>query len=225
MTEPIVTASHLTKIYQRKQQQIMALVDVSLNVLPGEFVAIVGRSGSGKSTLLSLLGGLDQPDRGEVQIEGIVVNQLTPKEAAVFRRKSVGFLFQLIHLLPTLTALENIELPFAFEDEPSDDYRERALALLKAVHLDAAANSLPDQLSGGERQRIGVARALVNNPKLILADEPTGNLDHETGGGIIKLLKQQTREHDMAVVMVTHDRSIAQQADRIVQMHDGKVEN
>lgn len=224
MNKPLLAAHNLSKTYPRKGKSIKALSGVSLSVESGEFIAIIGRSGSGKSTLLSLLSGLDQPDSGEVHFGDRSLSQLNPNQAAAFRREMIGFLFQSIDLLPSLTALENVALPAALEDAVAKPYREHASALLEAVGLGEKTQSLPDQLSGGERQRVGIARALINQPRLILADEPTGSLDQDTGSEIIRLLKTSAQQHKTAIVMVTHDLEIAAQADRIVHLSDGQIE-
>ena len=224
MSEPLLSANDLTKTYQRKGKPVRALTHVDLTIQPGEFVAIVGRSGSGKSTLLSLLSGLDRPDSGEVCFGDLKLSQLNREQAAVFRRETIGFLFQSIDLLPSLNALENVALPAALEGAESGGYHEQASALLESVGLRSKAEALPDQLSGGERQRVGIARALINHPRLILADEPTGSLDQATGNDIIKLLQKSAQQNNTTVVIVTHDPQIAAQADRIVRLSDGQIE-
>lgn len=225
MNEPVLMADHLVKTYVRGREPIRALRGVTLSVQPGEFVAIVGRSGSGKSTLLGLLGGLDQPTEGEVQVSGTRLNQLKRAAAAVFRREHVGFLFQSVDLLPTLTVLENVALPYALKGQEANVYMERALSLLNAMRLGHLATALPDQLSGGERQRVGIARALVNHPELILADEPTGSLDQAAGQSLMDLLKQVVNDHRTAIVLVTHDREVAHMAGRKLTLHDGQLED
>ena len=225
MSEALLSATHLTKTYRRKGQSVQALRDVSLTVQPGEFVAIVGRSGSGKSTLLSLLGGLDRPDSGAVGLGDVQLHQLSRQQAAVFRRETLGFLFQSIDLLPSLNALENVALPCGLDGLAPEAYWKRARALLESVGLGDKTEALPDQLSGGERQRVGIARALVNHPRLVLADEPTGSLDHANGETIIHLLKTATQAEQTAVIMVTHDLDIARQTDRTIHLNDGQVED
>ena len=224
MSEALMSATGLSKTYRRKGKPVIALTEVSLSVQPGEFVAIVGRSGSGKSTLLSLLGGLDQPDSGEVCFGSMSLNQFTRAKAAIFRRETIGYLFQSIDLLPSLTSLENVALPAALEGAEAPKYRLEAAKLLEAVGLGEKASALPDQLSGGERQRVGIARALINHPRLILADEPTGSLDQATGEAIIALLKQTAEAQRIALIIVTHDLEIAAQADRVIHLSDGRVE-
>ncbi|MEO8393041.1 MAG: ABC transporter ATP-binding protein [Chloroflexota bacterium] len=224
MSDFLLEATALTKTYPRKGKPVKALTNVSLTVQPREFIAIIGRSGSGKSTLLSLLSGLDQPDSGEVRFGERSFNQFSREQAAVFRREMIGFLFQSIDLLPSLTALENVSLPAGLNDEEPSAYQQRAVALLEAVGLGDKTQALPDQLSGGERQRVGIARALINHPRLILADEPTGSLDQTTGSAVIKLLKKSAQDDAIAIVMVTHDLDIAAQADRVIRLCDGQVE-
>lgn len=223
MCDGFVFTHQLAKTYVRGVQQIPALLDVNLTVQLGEFVALVGRSGSGKSTLLSLLGGLECPTAGQVFIAGTELNTLKPAHSALFRRQQIGFLFQAVDLLPTLTVLENIMLPAALTRAKAVDYTEQAWRLLDAVGMQPLADALPDQLSGGERQRVGIARALINHPRLILADEPTGSLDRSTGQTVISLLTQMAHEQQMAVILATHDPEVTRQADRIMTMHDGRV--
>lgn len=225
MNQPVLTANHLVKTYVRGTEHIAALRGVNLSVKPGEFVTIVGRSGSGKSTLLGLLGGLDQPTEGEVQVSGTRLNDLKPASAAVFRRQHIGFLFQSVDLLPTLTVLENVALPYALAGEKAIVYTEHALSLLNAMQLGHLAEALPDQLSGGERQRVGIARALINQPELILADEPTGSLDRASGQLVIELLRAILDDHHTALILVTHDMEVARMAHRTLTMHDGQLEN
>ncbi len=228
MTEPLLIATHLSKSYTQGQRQIAALHDATLAVQPGEFVALVGRSGSGKSTLLALLGGLDRPDTGAVTVAGTDVAALSRRSAAIFRRRHVGFLFQTVDLLPTLTALENIMLPCALNSArgaaSEAACREQALALLRMLGVEQLAGSLPDQLSGGERQRVGIARALVNQPDLILADEPTGSLDHAAGQQVVSALRQAARDQQTAVLLATHDEEVAALADRVLTISDGRLE-
>ena len=224
MSEALMYAVGLSKTYRRKGKPVTALTNVSLSVQAGEFVAIVGRSGSGKSTLLSLLGGLDQPESGEVCFGTMNLSQNSRAQAAIFRRETIGYLFQSIDLLPSLTALENVALPAALEGVKTGTYRQEAARLLDAVGLGDKASALPDQLSGGERQRVGIARALINHPRLILADEPTGSLDQATGEAIMTLLKQTAEAQQIALIIVTHDLEIAAQADRVIHLSDGRVE-
>ncbi len=225
MGEALLVASHVSKTYHRRTQQVTALKDVSLSVESEEFIAIMGRSGSGKSTLLSLLGGLDVPSKGDVFYGDANLRSFTAQQSAIFRRHTVGYLFQSIDLLPSLSVLENVALPGALDGSELRRCRADAQMLLNAVGLEHLSNALPDQLSGGERQRAGIARALMNNPRMILADEPTGSLDHVTGSAVMALLKEKAREYEAALIIVTHDSEIAQQADRTLVLQDGQLEH
>lgn len=200
---------------------VLALRGVSITVNQGEFVAIIGSSGSGKSTLLSLLGALDEADKGEILFRGESITKL--KDPAAFRSQNIGFIFQAFHLLPTLTALENVQVPM-FEMGWSVSERQRkARELLEAVGMDHRLDHLPSKLSGGERQRVAIARSLANDPHILLADEPTGNLDSRTSFQIMELLQRVHREKGMTMVLVTHDMHVARTADRIITMRDGEV--
>ncbi|CAN5731387.1 ABC transporter ATP-binding protein [soil metagenome] len=223
MLEALVLTKQLSKTYLRGRQHVSAILDVNLAVQPGEFVALIGRSGSGKSTLLSLLGGLDVPTAGQVIIAGTDLSVLNPKRSAIFRRQQIGFLFQSVDLLPTLTVLENVMLPAALAGTNVVEYTEQAWRLLDAVGIQPLVDKLPDQLSGGERQRVGIARALINHPRLILADEPTGSLDRSAGQSVIDLLKQMTREQQTTVILATHDPEVTRQADRLMTIDDGRI--
>ncbi len=223
MPEALVVAKNLSKSYRRGTQLIPALASTNVVIQPGEFVALVGRSGSGKSTLLSLLGGLEEPTTGSVTVAGTALSQLRRKPAAIFRRRHIGFLFQAVDLLPTLTVLENVMLPAALDGLPRAQCVAAATALLSAVGVETLAESLPDQLSGGQRQRVGLARALINRPQLILADEPTGSLDHAAGQTVVALLKQLARDEQTAILLATHDQEVAHVADRVVSVESGAV--
>src|SRR5690349_2590571 len=194
-----------------------------MRVVRGEVVAVVGPSGSGKSTLLFLLAGLDQPDRGSVVVDGIEWTTLTGTERPRFRRRTCGFVAQGMALLPQATAAENIEVPLLLDGVDAAERTERVAAALERVELAAEARKLPDQLSGGQQQRVAIARALVNRPAVLLADEPTGNLDSATGQAVTQLLLATAAERDAAVVLVTHDPAVAAHADRIVELHSGRV--
>jgi putative ABC transport system ATP-binding protein len=220
---PAVRAQGLTRRYVLGEERLTALQDVSLSLARGEIVAVVGPSGSGKSTLLYLLGGLDEPDSGSVEVDGVEWSQLAGAERARFRRRRCGFVVQGFALLPQATAAENVELPLLLDGTPADE-RTRVVALaLESVGLGAQGAKLPDQLSGGEQQRVAIARALAAEPTVVLADEPTGNLDSENGQAITRLLVGQAREHAAAVVLVTHDPAVAAHADRIVELHSGRI--
>ena len=215
----LLRTEHVSKTYQ--DGQVRALVDVSLEIRRGEYVLVMGRSGSGKSTLLNVLGGLDRPTAGEVYFEG--QNLRTFPNLAWFRARKLGFVFQSFHLLPVLTALENVEIPM-FETERSAARRRRkAVGLLEEVGVGHRAGHLPRALSVGERQRVAVARALANDPALILADEPTGNLDSDTAMEIIDLFGRLHRERQATIVMVTHDPDLVGHAERVVRMKDGRI--
>lgn len=221
MREQLIRVSELTKIYGSGETAVHALDGVNLIVEEGEFLAIMGPSGCGKSTLLNMIGALDRPTAGEVWVAGENLARL--KNVDAFRAKTVGFVFQLHNLLPTLTARENVEVPMQGQGVSAAKRRTRAQALLEMVGLAHRADHMPSQLSGGQRQRIAVARALANDPSLILADEPTGSLDSQSGEGIMALLGELNRSRGTTVLVVTHDRRVAQATQRIVRMHDGRI--
>jgi putative ABC transport system ATP-binding protein len=209
------------KIYKENEVQTVALRGANLEVRAGEFVAVVGRSGSGKSTLFSLLAGLTQPSAGRIEIDGLDLGSLSEHEAATLRRERIGVTFQANNLIPFLTALENVELPLNFASKPSS----RAKALLESVGLTERHDSMPAQLSGGEQARVALAMALANNPGLLLADEPTGELDSQTAADIISMLERLNIEHGLTVLVVTHNPELAARARRTVRMTDGVLEH
>ena len=211
----------LTKLYQTEENAVPALRDVSLSVEAGEFVAIVGRSGCGKSTLLNLCGAMDFPSSGEVSIDGQVTTELDDAGLTKLRREKVGFIFQSFQLIHTLTAVENVELPLLLAKQRNT--RATALERLAWVDMADLANRYTHQLSGGQQQRIAIARALVGNPKLLLADEPTGNLDSATGDVVLQLLVRIAREFNVTVLMATHSAESAELADVLVRMRDGRI--
>ena len=219
----ILQADDLHKKYVLGQHEVTALAGVSLSVDEGEFVAVMGPSGSGKSTLLHLLGGLDQPTAGEIYLAGEKVSQLSDREATLVRRRNIGFVFQFLNLLPTLSAEENVLLPMIIDGQNLRTFRDRLSRILKRVGLEERRDHRPDQLSGGEQQRVAIARALITQPAILLADEPTGNLDTKTGNAIMRLLRESARELNQAIVMVTHDPKAAAFADRVVFLRDGRV--
>jgi ABC-type lipoprotein export system ATPase subunit len=221
MGDVLIETKGLTKIYGAGETAIRALDDVNLRVEQGEFFAIMGPSGCGKSTLLNMLGALDQPTRGEVWVAGENLARL--KNVDDFRARTVGFVFQLHNLLPTLTAQENIEVPMQGRDIGARERRERAQHLLELVGLRERARHLPNQLSGGQRQRIAIARALANSPHLILADEPTGALDSNSGQEILALIGELNRTQGTTIAVVTHDPRVAQATQRILRMQDGRI--
>jgi len=212
-----------TKSYRQGEAEVKALAGVTLDVAAGEFVAIVGPSGSGKSTLLHLMGGLDAPTSGDVLIDGASIARMSDDEVTIFRRRAIGFVFQFFNLLPTLSAEENVALPLLLDGMRPRDIRDRVGAALDAVGLGHRRNHRPDEMSGGEMQRAAIARALVIDPKVILADEPTGNLDSATGDQILDLIRKANEDRGATVVMVTHDAKAATRGTRLVTMRDGVV--
>lgn len=223
MSEIVLSATGLKKTYALGRRELEVLRGVDATVMRGEFVALRGASGTGKSTLLHLIGGLDTPNAGEIIFRGEKLSGYSESRLTDFRNRRVGFVFQAYHLLPELTALENVALTARIARTPSSVAAERALALLGRVGLASRADHKPTELSGGEQQRVAIARALVNEPELLLADEPTGNLDSKTGLEIIELLKALRVEKNMTLVIATHDEKVAAHADRVVQLVDGLV--
>jgi len=223
MEDIVIETVNLTKIYRLGPVEVRALYDVNLKVRRGEMVAVVGPSGSGKTTLLNMIGGLDKPTRGKVYIEGMDITRMDDKELAILRRKKIGFVFQFYNLIPVLDAYENVELPLIITGVPEEERRRRVKRLLKLVGLEDRMHHRPDELSGGEQQKVAIARALANNPSIILADEPTGDLDTETGMKIMNLLKEISREEKVTVVVVTHDPQVAAIADRRIHLRDGRI--
>jgi putative ABC transport system ATP-binding protein len=220
---PILKAEALTKQYRMGKVTVDALCNVDLTIEKGEFVAIMGPSGSGKSTLLHLLGGLDKPTSGEVILAGKLLSKLNDHEITRVRRLKVGFIFQFYNLIPTLTASENIALPMLIDGKPLRSYRKRLEQLLDMVKLSDRADHKPDQLSGGQQQRVAIARAFINQPEIVLADEPTGNLDTRSGAAILDLLQSTCQELGATIVMVTHDPRAASYARRVVFLRDGGI--
>ncbi len=220
----VLEANELLKIYQLGEHQVVALGGVNFNVRKGEFVAIMGPSGSGKSTLLHLLGGLDDPSQGSIRLAGKVLSGLNDQEATLVRRHNIGFVFQFFNLVPTLNAEENILLPIIIDGKDPRKFSDRLEKLLQLVGLSDRRGHRPDQLSGGEQQRVAIARALISQPAIILADEPTGNLDSKTGRVIMQLLRKSCDEFNQAIVVVSHDPRAAAYADRVIFLKDGKIE-
>lgn len=212
------------KVYRQGDNEITALAGVSLEIARGSFTAVMGASGSGKSTLLHLLGGLDRPSWGDLLVDGRLIGQMSDDEVTLYRRTQVGFIFQFFNLLPTLTALENVTLPLALDGRRAAEANARAGRLLEKVGLEERAHHLPDELSGGEIQRVAVARALAFSPPLLLADEPTGNLDSKNGRAILALLGEINKQDGCTVVMVTHSEEAAGYGDRRIYLRDGRVE-
>jgi putative ABC transport system ATP-binding protein len=221
--EPILQTRALTRRYRVGRDSVTALDHVDLAVQPGEFVAIMGPSGCGKSTLLNLIGGLDQPSDGQVCLAGQDLRSLNEEQLAALRRATLGFIFQRHDLFPVLTAQENVEFPLLLAGVPPAERRSRAEALLALVGLGPQAAHLPDELSGGQQQRVGIARALANRPRILLADEPTGNLDSATAAELLDALTSLVRAQGLTLVMVTHDPADAARADRVIRLKDGRV--
>ena len=221
MNTALLSCQNITKFYQEGTQQTEVLKQVSFSMQPSELVAIVGSSGSGKSTLLHTLGGLDQPSSGEVFIKGQSLQKMSPNALAKLRNQYLGFVYQFHHLMADFTALENVMMPMLIGQQNKTEAQERAEQILSAVGLQHRISHRPSALSGGERQRVAIARALVNNPALVLADEPTGNLDHKTTESIFELIQQLNQEKQIAFLLVTHDLNLAEKLNRRLIMQDG----
>ncbi len=219
----MIEVSEVTKVYRRGRTEVRALAGVSLTVPRGQFLSVMGPSGSGKSTLLNLLGALDVPSSGSIRIGGEELARMDDTALSTFRRERLGFIFQFFNLMPTLTAVENVMLPGLLAGRAHAQLQSSAEALLETVGLKGRAQHRPDELSGGEMQRVAVARALLTEPALLLADEPTGNLDSKTGTEVLRLLREATRQRQLTVVMVTHDPRAAAVGDRIVRLADGLI--
>lgn len=221
--DKVIEVKDLYKLYRVGDEVVRALDGVGFEIYEGEFCAIVGTSGSGKSTLLNMLAGLEKPTKGSVVIAGQHIENLTEEQLVRFRRENVGFIFQSFHLLGTMNALENVALPLSFRGVPRDIRMRKADKMLELVKLKKHKKHLPNQMSGGQQQRVGVARALVVDPKIIFADEPTGNLDSHTSEEVMRLMQQVVREQRKTLVMVTHDAHLATYADRVFHIRDGKI--
>lgn len=221
--EKVIEVKNLYKLYRVGDSVVRALNGVNFEIYEGEFCAIVGTSGSGKSTLLNMLAGLEKPTKGEVIISGEHMEKMNEEELVRFRRENVGFIFQSFHLIGTMNALENVALPLSFRGEPKNVRLKKAEKMLDLVNLSNHKNHMPNQMSGGQQQRVGVARALVVNPKIIFADEPTGNLDSHTSEEVMKLMQDVVRKQKKTLVMVTHDNHLASYADRVFHIIDGKI--
>ncbi len=223
MTQPIIQAQNIHKTFRNGQIEVHALRGVDLTIAPGEMVAVMGPSGCGKTTLLNCLSGLDSFDEGEVQIEGASLAEMSDRARTDYRARRMGFVFQTFNLLPVINAAENVELPLLLSDVKPQEARRRALDGLAEVGLGERANHRPAELSGGQRQRVAIARALVNQPALVWADEPTGNLDSQSAQDILDLMRALNQEQGQTFVIVTHDQDIGEQCDRIVRMRDGEI--
>lgn len=217
----ILKVEHLSKIYGKGETAVRALDDISFTVEKGEFTAIIGPSGSGKSTLLHLISGVDFPTSGKVIIDGTDIYKLNETKLAIFRRRQIGLIYQFYNLIPVLNVKENLSLPLLLDGRKADE--NRLGNIIKMLGLQKRINHLPNQLSGGQQQRVSIGRALINHPALVLADEPTGNLDRKNSHEIIELLKMSNREFNQTLILITHDESIALQADRIITIEDGKI--
>ncbi|MDO5349582.1 MAG: ABC transporter ATP-binding protein [Lachnospiraceae bacterium] len=220
---PIIQVKNLYKIYRVGETKVRALNGVDFTLYKGEFCAIVGTSGSGKSTLLNMLAGLEKPTKGEIQIAGRHIENLSEKELVTFRREKVGFIFQSYNLLNTMNAIENVALPLSFRGMGRKERLARAKKYMELVGVGGQAKHMPNQMSGGQQQRVGIARALAVNPQIIFADEPTGNLDSKTTMEVLKLMQKIVREQKQTLVMVTHDNNLAAYADRRIRIIDGKI--
>lgn len=221
MQNTILRAEHLTKVYGSGENRVVALDDISFTVNEGEFLAIIGPSGSGKSTLLHTLGGVDQPTSGHVYMEDVDVYAQKPEQLAIFRRRQVGLIYQFYNLIPVLNVVENITLPVLMDGRSVNE--ERLEELLSILSLKGREQHLPNQLSGGQQQRVSIGRALMNAPSVVLADEPTGNLDSKNSQEIVELLKYSNKQFNQTLIVITHDENIALLADRIIAIEDGRI--
>jgi len=221
MKMEILKVENLSKIYGKGENVVNAVNNISFSVEKGEFVAIVGASGSGKSTLLHLIGGVDKPTSGKVYVDGVDIYNLKDDALAIFRRRQVGLIYQFYNLIPILNVAENITLPKDLDRNPTD--KNQLEDLLKLLGLEERANHLPNELSGGQQQRVSIGRALINNPAIILADEPTGNLDTKSSEEVVTLLKVSNQKYKQTIIMITHDLELAKEADRIITLEDGKI--
>ena len=218
----LVELRNVSKIYRLGDEEIRALDDVSLDIEGGEFISIIGPSGSGKSTLMHILGCLDSPTSGTIQLDGVMIHNASARELATMRNRKIGFVFQFFNLLPKLSVLQNVELPMIYSGIPGKERRERSMAALESVGMANRAKHRPSQLSGGQQQRAAIARALVNNPRIVFADEPTGNLDSHTGEAILQLFRNLSQQ-GRTIVLVTHDPEIAAVTPRRIEIRDGKI--
>ena len=220
---PLIRVKNVRKIYRMGDERVVALDNISLEIYKGEIVCFLGTSGSGKSTFLNMVAGLEKPTRGEIYIGNIPIHKLNEEQVTLFRQKNIGFIFQAYHLMPMLTAIENVSMPLIFAGMEKKKRIKLAKNALAAVGLQGYENRKPTQMSGGQQQRVGIARALVGIPKIIFADEPTGNLDTHTTKEVMELIVSEVRKHNQTLILVTHDRSIANYADKVVTIQDGNV--
>jgi putative ABC transport system ATP-binding protein len=218
----LVELRNVSKIYRLGEEEIRALDDITLDIEEGEFISIIGPSGSGKSTLMHILGCLDSPTKGTIQLDGVRIQDASSRQLAALRNRKIGFVFQFFNLLPKLNVVQNVELPMIYSGIPSKERRQRAMKALESVDLANRAKHRPSQLSGGQQQRAAIARALVNNPRIVFADEPTGNLDSHTGDAILQLFRRLSQE-GRTIILVTHDPEIAAVTPRRIEIRDGKI--
>ena len=223
--KPLIRVDHIRKVYRMGQEKVVALDDVTLDIQSGEMVCFLGTSGSGKSTFLNMVAGLEKPTRGEIWIGSIPIHKLNETQVTLFRQKNIGFIFQAYHLIPSMTALENVTIPLTFRGVEKKKRLRAGKAALKSVGLEGYENRKPSQMSGGQQQRVGIARALVGNPRILFADEPTGNLDSGTTREVMEIIVKQVRRQGMTLILVSHDRTIAEYADTILTIQDGNIVN
>ena len=221
---PLIQIKGLTKKYRIGREIITALDDVSIDIDAGEFVCLLGPSGSGKTTFLHLVAGLDKPTKGDVVVRGMYINKSKESEMALFRRRFMAFIFQAYNLVPTMTAIENVSMPLMFDGISKSKRDKRAKELLSQIGLGKRLRNKPSEMSGGQQQRVSIARALINNPKILYADEPTGNLDSKTTKEIMDILVERVRENGVTLVMVTHNADLTEQADKVIYMLDGRIQ-
>ncbi len=221
--KPLIRVEHIRKVYRMGEEKVIALGDVSLEIEQGEIVCFLGTSGSGKSTFLNMVAGLEKPTRGEIWIGKIPIHKLNEEQVTLFRQKNIGFIFQAYHLIASMTALDNVTIPLTFRGVEKPKRLKEGKAVLKAVGLQGYENRRPTQMSGGQQQRVGIARAMVGSPKILFADEPTGNLDSITTKEVMELMISQVKANGQTLILVTHDRNIAEYADRIVTIQDGNI--
>ncbi len=221
--EPLIAVKNIRKVYRMGDEKVIALDNVSLDIYKGEIICFLGASGSGKSTFLNMVAGLEKPTKGEIFIGGIPIHKLNEENVTLFRQKNIGFIFQAYHLMPMFTAVENVSLPLIFRGLEKKKREKMAKETLEAVGLTGYENRKPSQMSGGQQQRVGIARALAGNPKIIFADEPTGNLDTHTSKEVMDIMLNKVRENVCTLIIVTHDKKIADYADRVVTIQDGNI--